>query len=83
MTYLLEVDINAEGQKLACIGKGTKEGYTDGGCYRIAGQKAWGGSRNIARLEISESDLVEFIKSYAPEIIPQLVAPNEKVSGTP
>ncbi len=75
MAYLLEVEINAEGGKLAYLGKGTtQDGYTDGGCYRIAGAKAWGGSRNIARLEISDSDMVEFIKSYVPEIIERLTS---------
>lgn len=76
MPYLLEVEINAEGSKLAYLGKGTKDGYMDDGCYRIAGPKAWGGSRNIARLEISDHDMVEFIKCYAPEIVEQLKALN-------
>ncbi len=77
MPYLLEVEINAEGNKLAYLGKGNREdGYTDDGCYRIAGPKAWGGSRNLARLEISEHDLSEFINIYAPELIKQLNAPN-------
>ena len=78
MPYLLEVEINADGNKLAYLGKGNKaDGYTDGGCYRIAGPKAWGGSRNLARLEISDFDMAEFLKCYAPEVIEQLKAPNK------
>jgi hypothetical protein len=77
MMYLLEVEINAEGNKVAYLGKGTKDGYTGGSCYRIAGPKAWGGSRNIARLVISDSDLAEFIKCYASDLIPLTVAVRE------
>lgn len=68
--YLLEIEINSEGGKLAYL---SKEG--DDGAYRIAGPKAWGGSTNIARLKINQNDLVEFIKSYAPEIIALLRSP--------
>lgn len=81
MPYLLEVEINAEGNKLAYLGKGTKDGYAEGCSYRIAGPKAWGGSQNIARLEISDHDMVEFIKCCAPEIVEQLKAPNAEVTG--
>lgn len=72
MTYILEVEENAEGSKLAYLGM--KDGA---GAYRIAGPKAWGGSRNLARLEISENDLIEFIKCYAYDIIPKLVEVNQ------
>lgn len=64
---ILEVEQNAEGSKLAFLSK------EDSGCgYRIAGPKAWGGSRNLAMLKISEDDLVRFIKQYAPDIIEKL-----------
>lgn len=61
--FVLEVEVNAEGKKLAYLGK---KGAGD--CYRIAGPKAWGGSTNMATLEISESDLVTFLAKYAPEV---------------
>ena len=64
---ILDIEINAEGDKSAYL---SKEG--DGGGYRIAGPKAWGGSRNIANLAISEDDLIRFINEYAPEIIEKL-----------
>ncbi len=62
--FVLDIEINAEGSKLAYLSR-------DGaGCgFRIAGPKAWGGSRNIAKLKFSEDDLICFIKGYAPEII--------------
>lgn len=66
-SYTLEIAVNAEGNHLAYLGK-TEASST----YRIAGPKAWGGKRDLATLKITESDLVEFIKSYAPEIIPLL-----------
>lgn len=68
--FLLDVEVNAEGNKLAYL---SKEGAGVG--FRIAGPKAWGGSRNLARLKIQEDDLVRFIKEYAPEIIPKLIVP--------
>lgn len=65
--HILEIEQNAEGGKLAYL---SKEGESCG--YRVAGPKAWGGSKNIAKLKIREDDLVEYIKIYAPEIIDKL-----------
>jgi len=77
MTYLLTVEVNAEGDKLACFGKGNKQdGWTGSGCYRLAGPKAWGGSKAIAKLEISEGDLIRCLKSEAPELIAKLLETN-------
>ena len=67
--FILEVEENGEGDKLAYL---SKEGSGRG--YRIAGPKAWGMSKNIATLKISEDDLVKFIKQYAPEVIEKLSA---------
>ncbi len=61
--FILEVRVNAEGQKLAYFSKENGEGG-----MRIAGPKAWGGSKKIAQLKIKHVDLIEFIESYAPEI---------------
>lgn len=66
--FLLEIDINAEGDKIAYLGK---EGARS--TYRIAGPKAWGGKRNIALLKINEDDIVIFLKDYAPEIIDRII----------
>lgn len=67
--YLLDIEQNAEGSKLACL---RKEGS---GCgFRIAGPKAWGSSRNLAKLKITEDDLVTFIEQYAPEIKERLTS---------
>lgn len=60
---VLEVEKNAEGSVLAVMGR---EGANCG--YRIAGPKAWGGSRSIAKLKISDKDLAEYINCYAPEV---------------
>ena len=65
--YILEVEINAEGDPLAYL---SVEGEASG--YRIAGPKAWGGSSSVAKLKISEDDLVTFIKLDAPEVIERL-----------
>lgn len=60
--HILEVEINAEGGELAYIG------VEGAGCgYRIAGPKAWGGSRSLAKLKIKKEDLAEYVKNYAPE----------------
>ena len=64
---ILEIDKNAEGDVLACIGE---EGGT--GCYRIAGPKAWGGSTNLHSLRISPKNMVEFIHQCCPEIHAEL-----------
>ncbi len=66
-THILEVEINAEGNKLAYLSPVDENGNPKSG-YRIAGPKAWGGSKNIARLKISSDDLVTYIKIYAPEV---------------
>ena len=64
---VLEVEKNAEGNVLAYLGK-----EDDGCCYRIAGPKAWGGSRNIATLKIRAADMITFINEFMPELIPHL-----------
>lgn len=70
--YLLEVNQNAEGSKLAYLSPMDEAGEIEGG-YRIAGPKAWGGSRSLARLKISSSDLVEFVMCYAPDVRDEIV----------
>jgi hypothetical protein len=65
--HLLEVEINGEGNELAYLSPLDEKGETEGG-YRITGPKPWGGSENIARLKISESDIIHYIQQYAPEI---------------
>lgn len=70
-THLFEIHINAEGDKL-CLARPSND---DSGAYRIAGPKAWGGSRMVGDIEIRESDLVTYIKDYAPHLAP-LIASN-------
>ena len=70
--YLLEIEQNAEGSKLAYL---SKDG--DGCGFRIAGPKAWGGSRSLAKLKISTDDFVRFIESYAPDVLEALIANNK------
>jgi hypothetical protein len=67
--HVLEIERNAEGSLLAYL---SKEGESCG--FRIAGPKAWGGSKNIARLKISDNDLFRYIKGYAPEVHEMLKA---------
>lgn len=69
--HRLEIHRNSEGGSLAYLSPITEEGKTTSG-YRIAGPKAWGGSTFIASIDISEDDLVEYIKSYATEILAAL-----------
>jgi hypothetical protein len=67
--YEIEICRNAEGGTLAYANlKGDSSGY------RIAGPKGWGGTKILATIEISQHDLVEFIKSYAPRAFAELVA---------
>jgi len=68
MKHLLEIDKNAEGNILAVMAPMNENGEVDVG-YRIAGPKAWGGSVNLARLFVSDNDLVRYIKEYAPHLI--------------
>ena len=65
--HLLEIEINAEGDKLAYLSPLDEKGETGSG-YRISGPKPWGGSKNLASLKISESDIVAYIENYAPGI---------------
>lgn len=69
--YEFEISRNAEGGILATAGlKG------DDCSYRIAGPKAWGGSKRLASIEITQRDMVEFIRSYAPGALADLAAPS-------
>lgn len=71
MKHQLDIDRNAEGEDLAVLAPIKRNGSIDCG-YRISGPKAWGGSTTIARLTISDSDLVRYIKDYAPHLIKKL-----------
>jgi len=69
--HMLEIEVNAEGNKLAYLSPTNEKGETQSG-YRLAGPKAWGGSKNIARLKVSTSDIVRYIKEYAPDVLTEL-----------
>ena len=69
--HILEVAQNAEGNKLAYLSPAGSNGEPLSG-YRIAGPKAWGGSKNLARLKIDSDDLAHYIKQYAPEVLKML-----------
>jgi hypothetical protein len=71
--HILDLEQNAEGSKLAYLSPADEDGKPQSG-YRIAGPKAWGGSRNLARLKITSSDLVTYIKQYAPEVAEELAS---------
>jgi len=67
--HILDIEVSAEGSKLAYFApKGSDTGF------RISGPKAWGGSKNIARLTITDDDLAQYIKVYAPEVIKKLTS---------
>lgn len=66
--YEFEIHRNAEGGILAyCSPVGGSVGY------RIAGPKAWGGSKELAAIEIRQDDLVEFVMSYAPQALAEIL----------
>lgn len=67
--FILDVEKNAEGSVLAYL---SEEGAGVG--YRIAGPKAWGGSRKIASLQIRGRDFVTFISEFAPEVVEAIVS---------
>lgn len=71
MLHILEIEQNAEGNKLAYLSPADENGDPKSG-YRIAGPKAWGGSRNLAKLKVGSDDLTHYIKKYAPEIMEKL-----------
>lgn len=56
-TLTLDIERNAEGQVLAILGD-RRTGY------RIAGPKAWGGSRNIASLQVKPADLIYALREH-------------------
>ena len=66
--HILDIEVNAEGSKLAYL---SPEGDANG--YRIAGPKAWGGSKSIASLKVSDEDLISYIKAYAPKVKEALI----------
>lgn len=66
--HRLEIERNAEGNKLALLSPVDDNGEITSG-YRIAGPKAWGGSYNLARIDISSDDLAAYIKDYAPDVL--------------
>jgi len=69
--YEFEISRNREGDLLATAGvKG------DSSSYRIAGPKAWGGSSRVASIEITQRDMVEFIRCYAPGALADLATPS-------
>lgn len=74
--HRLDIEINAEGSKLAYLHPTNDQGEIESG-YRIAGPKAWGGSRNIARLKISDDDLITYIKEYAPNVLEKIQGKNK------
>ena len=74
--HILQIERNAEGSVLAYLSPTDENGVQQDG-YRIAGPKAWGGSENIAKLKISEKDLITYIKKYAPDICKKLIEDKE------
>jgi len=74
--YEFEIARNAEGGILATAGiKGADTSY------RIAGPKAWGGSSKIAKIDISQHDLVEFVLCYAPGAYAEIVAYDQSAAA--
>lgn len=70
--YELEIHRNAERSKLAFM---SVKGEVGG--YRIAGPKAWGGSTKLEEIEIRQGDLVEFVLSYAPQALAEILRRNQ------
>ena len=65
--HLLDVCRNAEGSILAYLSPLDDDGEEKSG-YRIAGPKAWGGSKSLAKLKISTHDLAVYVNKYAPDV---------------
>ena len=70
--HYLQIERNAEGNKLAYMSPMDDEGKLSSG-FRISGPKAWGGSKALADIEISTDDFVRYIKEYAPDVLEQLI----------
>lgn len=69
--HRFQIERNAEGNKLAYLSP-VNENNLIGVGYRIAGPKAWGGSTNIAQIDIDSEDLARYIREYAPDVLKQL-----------
>lgn len=69
--HLLEIEINAEGKKLAYLSPIEENGGIASG-FRISGPKPWGGSRTLAKLKISTEDFVRYIRDYAPDVLKEI-----------
>jgi len=67
----LKIERNAEGNKLAIMSPLDDKGEASWG-FRIAGEKAWGGSTTLADIKISTDDLVRYIREYAPDVLKEL-----------
>ena len=66
--HYLQIVQNAEGSKLAIMSPMDGEGKVASG-FRIAGPKAWGGSKTLADIKINTNDFVRYIKEYAPDVL--------------
>lgn len=69
--HYLQIDRNAEGQKLAIMSPMDDKGKMLSG-FRIAGPKAWGGSNTLAGIELSTDNLVRYIEEYAPDVMEKI-----------
>jgi len=69
--HRFEIERNTEGEKLAYLSPVDDDGQIKSG-YRIAGAWAWGGSTNLARIDIDSNELARYIKEYAPEVLKEL-----------
>ena len=74
-SHKFEIHRNAEGDKLAYISV-----VGDNCGWRIAGPKAWGGSKCLAGIEFTDKDLVDYICKYAKHLIPMIASLGDKDS---
>ena len=70
--HRFQIERNAEGSKLAYLSPVDEDNKTQSG-FRIAGPKAWGGSRTLAEIDLSTNDIVRYIKQYAPDVMNELI----------
>jgi len=77
MKHRIEICKNGEYSKLAYMAPVNEDGEIDSG-YRIAGPKGWGGTSTIATIDISEENLIKYIKEYAPNVLKELRSRKKK-----
>lgn len=71
MNHLIQTEINGEGSFLVVAAPlNSKEEVSSG--YRIAGNKAWGGSKKLVDFKVTDTPFINFIKNNCSSVVEDL-----------